>query len=103
MKEYTTEELERLVDLDLFYPDEKTDYHKMQRDELETLRTVDNWDTYLKDTGCDLVHEQLWWDCCEVINELAQLVLDEREKTNKIISDLKQQLASTINDLEDLR
>lgn len=103
MKKYSNKELQELVDVDLIWPKKGSIYHDKMNHELELLKKTDDWEAYINDTGVDLVHEELWWDCCEIINDLAQLVLDEREKTKRIISELKQTLKDTITDINKLK
>lgn len=50
----------------------------------------------------DLVHEELWWDTCEVVVDLSQALLDEREAMTRILSDLKRSLKDSGKEVDDL-
>lgn len=104
MKKYSDKELEELADADLIWPRKGAVYEDKVNTELQCLRkNVDDWDGYISDIGVDLVSEELWWDCCKIINELAQLVKDERDKTRVIVADLTRTLQDTISEIKKIK
>lgn len=94
-KEYSNKELEELAKNSCIWVRDMSYYSKLKIKILKAgnipypQRNSDH-----KDYPCDdLVHEQLWFDVCDIVNELAQLVLDEREKRAKFINILESTLA----------
>jgi hypothetical protein len=97
---YSITKLQELADADLIWPKKSSVYREVVKEELMRVIEAENLDEYLKDVGVDLVDEQLWWDVCGIVNDLAQLVLDEREKTNQIVKDLKRDLSDITSQLK---
>lgn len=52
---------------------------KLYKEKEEYLRSIGATDEDI-DTGCDLCPESFWWEACELVEKLAQELLDEREK-----------------------
>jgi hypothetical protein len=93
-KKYSNKKLEYLANADLIWVKKSTYYKKLETDILKEnkIPCKENENDF-KDYPCDeLVHEELWWDVCEIVNDLAQLVLDEREKRAKILAVTPQKL-----------
>jgi len=91
---YDEERLKKLADSELIHPKGYKYYAELLQTFCDENKIID------EDVKMEIESWELWSDCCEVINHLAQLVLDEREKRSKFITDLKQELQSTIDNLE---
>lgn len=77
-KEFSKKELEQLAtasDL-LIFPKNAKELYKEKED---YLRSIGATDEDIND-GCDLCPEPFWWEACELVERLAQALLDEREK-----------------------
>jgi hypothetical protein len=89
--------LQGLADSDLIWLKESKDYRKLLKEAIEAKGWKDNTDD--PDQTSDLVHEELWWDVCAIVNELAQMVLDEREKKQKFLDEVRRELQDAIDNL----
>jgi hypothetical protein len=98
MGKYTNKKLEELANGDLIWVKPSDHYRKLLKESIEQK----GWD-YSKledDNECnDICHDNLWYDVCAIVNDLAQLVLDEREKRAKFLDELKRELKGTLNNL----
>lgn len=96
---YTTEYLQELADQELIYPEGSSHYRKL----LSETISNNNWNVDLEDGNSEnnIVHEEIWWDACKIINELAQLVLDEREKRKKYLTELRRTLTDVLDEISD--
>lgn len=95
MKKYSNKKLEELANDDLIWVKPSQHYRKLLKESIEQK----GWDySKLEDANEDngIVHEELWWDVCDLVNDLAQLVLEEREKRTKFLDDLKSEMKSTL-------
>ena len=102
VKKYSNKKLQELADADLIWVKKSEYYRKLLRQSVINK----GWDDSKLDDGNeenDLVHDELWWDVCEIVSDLAQLVLDEREKRAKFLSELKDELKSTMSKLSSKR
>lgn len=69
------EQLAKAGDL-LIFPKNAKELYKEKE---EYLRSIGATDEDI-DTGCNLCPEPFWWEACELVERLAQELLDEREK-----------------------
>jgi chromosome segregation ATPase len=77
-KEFSKKQLEQLAkagDL-LIFPKNAKELYKEKE---EYLRSIGATDEDIN-TGCELCPEPFWWEACELVEKLAQELLDEREK-----------------------
>jgi len=88
---FSPKRLEYLADADLVWPKDIKHYTSL----LKAAIKAKGWDYNRLEEGDmtdDVVSEHLWWDCCALINELAQALIDEQSKTSEIIVELKNAL-----------
>lgn len=97
-RKYSNKRLQELADLDLIWPKKSTYY----RNKLFASIKANKWNVDPEDPDCEnnIVHEELWWDVCAIVNDLSQMVLDEREKTEEIKEDLLRTLKDTISQIK---
>jgi hypothetical protein len=98
MKKYSNKKLEELANNDLIWVKPSDHYRKLLKESIEQK----GWDYSKLEDGneCnDICHDDLWYDVCAIVNDLAQLVLDEREKRAKFLDELKRELKGTLNNL----
>jgi len=101
-KKYSNCELQKLANSNLIWVKKSEHYDKLLRQSVINK----GWDaSKLEDMNeeNDLIHEELWWDVCGIVNDLAQIVLDEREKRAKFLNELKSELKNTMNNLTSKR
>ena len=97
-KRYSNKKLEELINSELIWPRKSSVYRKLLNDSLIS----NGYDpSKLEEPGStsDLIHEELWWDVCEIVNDLAQMVLDEREKREEFIKSIRQELKHSLSQL----
>lgn len=96
---YTKKILTELANEELIWPKGSAFYRKLLKKSLEN-KGLDI--SILEDPDCenDWVHEELWWGVCKIVNDLAQMVLDEREKTTTILKEAEQDLQNCIQQLK---
>lgn len=78
--EYSKEKLQELADADLIWVNKSEYYQGILKKSIENK----GWDYSQLDHGnqcSDIIHEELWWDVCKIVNDLAQLILNERNET----------------------
>jgi len=104
-KKYSNKKLEELANADCIWVKKSSYYTKLETDILKANNIpCKKNDKDFEDYPCDnFVHEELWWDVCEIVNDLAQLVLDEREKRAKFLNELKDELKNTMGNLTSKR
>lgn len=98
MKKYSNKKLEELANDDLIWVKPSDHYRKLLKESIEQK----GWDYSKLEDGneCnDICHDDLWYDVCAIVNDLAQLVLDEREKRAKFLNELKRELKGTLSNL----
>ena len=101
IKKYSNKELLNLVNTDLIFVKSPTHYDTLLRQSIEEK----GWDYSMlqDDDQCnDIIHDELWFDACDLIRELAQLILNEREKKKEFIKGLEQELKYAIKQLSKL-
>lgn len=99
---YSNKKLEWLANDNLIWVKKSEHYRKILKKSIEAK----GWDYSQLEAGdqcSDVIHEELWWDVCEIVNDLAQLVLDEREKRAKFLNELKDELKNTMGNLTSKR
>jgi len=100
---FTNKKLQELATNELIYPRKYAYYSKL---ELQTLKENNiphrKSEKDTADYPCDdLVSQELYWDVCELVNELAEELLAERQKRKKFIDSLKQDIRGHLNSLND--
>lgn len=101
MKKYSDKKLEQLANDELIRVKSPSYYRELEEaifkaHDIPFKKSGKDFNDY----PCDeLVHEELWWDMCELVNDLAQLVLDERTKRSDFMNELKDELKNTIANL----
>jgi hypothetical protein len=95
--EYSIKKLKELANDDLIYPKPLKYYEVLLKESIK----ANEWNIDLDDGNAENnIHiDDLWYDCNKIINELAQLVLDERQKRIKFLDELKKELKDTISNL----
>ncbi len=97
---YSNKKLKELADSDLIWPKTSESYRLLLIEYVEQKGwDVSKLDDPNEDSNIEPV--DLWYDLCEIINDLAQLVLDEREKRFKFLKELRQDLKNFQNQLSD--
>ncbi len=97
-KKYSNKELQQLINWEVIYPKKSTYYRKRLKESIEAKGG--DFSKYEDPEGeSDLCHDELWYDVCDMVVELAQLLLDEREKRVEIINDLKETMRDSIRQL----
>ena len=77
-KKFTKKELEYLTMGNPLYPN-KVKKNKVEKEKEEYLRSLGATDEQIED-GDDLCPEEFWFHACDIIADLAQELLDERER-----------------------
>lgn len=97
-RKYNAKKLQELADADLVWPKAGKHYRNLL---LQNIK-ANEWNIDPEDPQCEnaIVHEELWWDVCEIVNDLAQMVLDERAKTEEIKKDLERTLKQTLREIK---
>lgn len=95
MKTYSNKKLEELANNTLIFKKPSAHYTRLLKKSL----AAKGWD-YEKlsqpNESHDICHTDLFFDLCEMVNELAQLVLDEREKRKTFLKDIKHEISAAI-------
>jgi hypothetical protein len=98
-KEYTRKELEYYSRADLIYVKDSKYYEEKLREAMEGLglsRDIIDKD----DFQGEVVSIEKWYDLCELINDLASMVIQEQDRTEKFIEDVTKDLQHSINELK---
>lgn len=102
MKKYTNKKLYELANADLIWPKKHSYYLGLLKESLN-----DKGFNYSKlddpNGSSDIIHDELWWDVCEIVNNLAQILLEERLKRKKFMDEVKEELQLAIRNLNDKR
>ena len=99
---YTEEYLKELADDGLVYPQHREVYNEMLQ---STLRAMmgDSADGFMDgDHVLDLEPFEYVSDLSLMVNELAELVLEEREKYKSLMADVRRSLEDAIFDIDTL-
>jgi hypothetical protein len=78
-KKFSQRELEYFTKGDPLYPDDKAKLKKLYEEKEEYLRSIGATDEQIEE-GDDLCPEEFWFNACDIVADLAQELLDEREK-----------------------
>jgi hypothetical protein len=76
---FSKKELEYFTKGDPLYPDDKDKVEKLYKEKEDYLRSLGATDDDI-DTGSNLCPEEFWWHACDVVADLAQELLDEKER-----------------------
>jgi hypothetical protein len=99
---YTEEYLRELSDDGLVYPQHRKVYNEMLKSTLRALMGEAADDVMNEDYVLDLEPFEYVSDLSLMINELAELVLDEREKYKSLLADVRRSLEDSISDIDEL-
>ena len=100
---YTEEYLRELADDGLVYPQHREVYNKMLRTTIQGMMGKEAVDDFMEsDYALDLEPFEYVSDLSLMINELAELVLEEREKYKSLMADIRRSLEDAISDIEEL-
>ena len=100
--EYTKEYLEKLAKANLIVPQQMEVYDAMVRETLRDLIRGDENDTVLEEyiEHGDLVPLDYVSDLSAIINELAQIILEEREDAEAVLIEAQGSLENAIENIE---
>jgi len=96
---YSNKELELLTRTPLIYPEPSKHYRKLL---IESI-TEKGWDVSkldAPDQSNDIMHDRLAFDLSEMINVLAQMVLDERMKLIAARAEIRDTLQQLMKELK---
>lgn len=96
---YSKKKLQELANADLIWPKKSQVYRDALKNSLQN-KGLDISILEDPDMENDWVHEELWWDVCAIVNDLAQMVLDEREKTATILKEAQRDLQDCIQQIK---
>lgn len=100
---YTEEYLKELADDGLVYPQHRKVYNEMLRNTIQGMMGKEAADAIMEsDYGLDLEPFEYVSDLSLMVNELAELVLEEREKYKSLMADVKRSLEDAIFDIDTL-
>lgn len=100
--EFTKEYLEELAKANLVMPQNSEVYNAMVRETLRDLIRGDENDTVLEEyIECGDLHPfDYVSDLSAIINELAQIILEEREDAEAVLQEAQGSLEKAIEDIE---
>jgi hypothetical protein len=78
-KKFSQKELEYFTNGDPLYPDDKAKLKRLYKEKDEYLKSLGATDEDLE-IGNDLCPEEFWFNACDIVADLAQELLDERER-----------------------
>jgi hypothetical protein len=78
-KSFSKKELEYFTKGDPLYPDDKDIITSLYAKKEEYLRSIGATDGDIEE-GDDLCPEEFWFNACDIVADLAQELLEEREK-----------------------
>lgn len=88
-KSFSKKELEYFTKGDPLYPDDKDIITSLYAKKEEYLRSIGATDGDIEE-GDDLCPEEFWFNACDIVADLAQALLDEREnKFDALIAPLE--------------
>lgn len=99
---YTEEYLRELADDGLVYPQHREVYNKMLYSTLRAMMGDAANAPENEDYVSDIEPFEYVSDLSLMINELAELVLEEREKYKSLMADIRRSLEDAISDIEEL-
>ena len=99
---YTEEYLRELADDGLVYPQHRNVYNEMLKNTLRAMMGEAADDAKNEDYVLDIEPFEYVSDLSLMVNELAELVLDEREKYRSLIADVRRSLADSIYDIDEI-
>ena len=78
-KKFSQRELEYFTKGDPLYPDDKAKLKRLYKEKEDYLRFIGANDRDIEE-GDDLCPEEFWFNACDIVADLAQELLDERER-----------------------
>lgn len=100
---YTEEYLKELADDGLVYPQHREVYNKMLQSTLREMMGDAADAPENEDYVSDIEPFEYVSDLSLMVNELAELILDERAETKRLLNDIKRSLEDSIDDLNSLQ
>ena len=100
---YTEEYLRELAEGDLVLPQHRKVYNEMLKTTIQKMMGKEAVDDIMEsDYALDLEPFEYVSDLSLMVNELAELVLEEREKYKSLIADVRRSLEDSISDIDEL-
>jgi hypothetical protein len=100
---YTEEYLRELAEGDLVLPQHRKVYNEMLKNTIQGMMGKEAVDAFMEsDYALDLEPFEYVSDLSLMVNELAELVLEEREKYTSLLADIKRSLEDSIFDIENI-
>ena len=100
---YTEEYLKELAEGDLVLPQHRKAYNEMLKTTIQGMMGKEAADSIMEsDYVLDLEPFEYVSDLSLMVNELAELVLEEREKYKSLMADVKRSLEDAIFDIDTL-
>jgi hypothetical protein len=78
-EKFSQKELKYFTNRDPLYPSDKAKVKKLYKEKDKYLKSIGATDEDLE-IGNDLCPEEFWFNACDIVADLAQELLDEREK-----------------------
>jgi len=78
-KKFSQKELDYFTNGYPLYPDDTAKLKRLYEEKEEYLRSIGATDEQIEE-GDDLCPEELWFNACDIVADLAQELLDERER-----------------------
>ena len=78
-KKFSQKELEYFTYGNPLYPDDKAKVKRLYKEKDEYLKSIGATDKDIE-IGNDLCPEEFWFNACDIVADLAQELLDERER-----------------------
>lgn len=99
---YTEEYLKELADDGLVYPQHREVYNKLLYSTLRSMMGDAADAPENEDYVLDIEPFEYVSDLSLMVNELAELVLEEREKYKSLMADVRRSLEDSISDIDEL-
>lgn len=100
---YTEEYLKELASDGLVYPQHRKVYNEMLKTTIQGMMGKDAADAIMEsDYGLDLEPFEYVSDLSLMVNQLAELVLDERGKHKSLMADVRRSLEDSISDIDNI-
>ena len=98
---YTEEYLKELADDGLVYPQHREVYNKMLRTTIQGMMGKEAVDDFMEsDYALDLEPFEYVSDLSLMVNELAELILEERAETRRLLQEIKRSIEDSIDDID---
>ena len=98
---YTEEYLRELAEGDLVLPQHRKVYNEMLKNTIQGMMGKEAVDAFMEsDYALDLEPFEYVSDLSLMVNELAELILEERAETRRLLQEIKRSIEDSIDDID---